>query len=62
VGESGPATMSGFAVNRTRIPRLAALFERALLKEVNTEEIRQETVYRYNVEIPSLNTAGQRNQ
>lgn len=61
-GESGPATMTGFAVQRIRIPRLAALFNRALLKEVNTEEIRQETVYRYTLEIPSLEASAQRGQ
>jgi hypothetical protein len=61
-GESGPATMTGFAVQRTRIPRFAALFEKALLKEVNTEEIRNETVYRYTLEIPSLDATTQRGQ
>ncbi len=52
--EAGQATMNGFAVNRSRIPRLSSLFDRALLKEVTTEEIRGETVYRYKIEVPSL--------
>lgn len=53
-GETGSARLDGFAINRERIPRISALFEKALLKEVSTEEIRKETVYRYKLEIPSL--------
>ena len=52
--ENGQASMGGFAVNRTRIPRLAALFDNSQLKEVTTEEIRGETVYRYRIEVPSI--------
>ncbi|MER3522687.1 MAG: hypothetical protein C4326_01115 [Ignavibacteria bacterium] len=62
VGEAGPAGLSGFAVNRSRIPRLAALFDNALLKEVTTEEIREETVYRYRMDIPSLDAAAPQNR
>lgn len=54
VPESGEVTLNGFAVNRSRIPRLSAMFEQALLKEVSTEEIRGETVYRYKIEVPSI--------
>lgn len=54
--EAGQATMNGFAVSRSRIPRLSSLFDKALLKEVTTEEIREETVYRYKIEVPSLPT------
>lgn len=52
--ESGATTMNGFAVSRSRIPRLSALFEKSDLKEVTTEEIRGETVYRYKIEIPTI--------
>ncbi len=54
--EAGQATVNGFAVSRSRIPRLSSLFDRALLKEVTTEEIRGETVYRYKIEVPSLSS------
>jgi hypothetical protein len=52
--ETGSATMNGFAVSRARIPRIAALFPNAQLKEVTTEEIRDERVYRYKIEVPSI--------
>lgn len=56
---SGQVTINGFAVNRSRIPRLSALFDDAQLKEVLTEEIRNETVYHYKIEVPSIIKAGQ---
>ena len=52
--ESGQATLNGFAVNRSRIPRMSALFDNSQLKEVTTEEIRGETVYRYKIEVPTI--------
>lgn len=52
--EAGQVTLNGFAVNRSRIPRLSSMFDNALLKEVTTEEIRGETVYRYKIEVPSI--------
>ncbi|MBI5474086.1 MAG: PilN domain-containing protein [Ignavibacteriae bacterium] len=52
--ETGQATLNGFAVNRSRIPRMSALFDNSQLKEVTTEEIRGETVYRYKIEVPSI--------
>jgi hypothetical protein len=48
----GPMTMNGFTVYRTRIPRLATLFENSVLKEVNVQAIREQTVYRYKIEVP----------
>lgn len=48
----GPMTMNGFTVYRTRIPRLATLFENSILKEVNVQAIREQTVYRYKMEVP----------
>ncbi|MEK7251106.1 MAG: hypothetical protein AAB209_11870 [Bacteroidota bacterium] len=52
--ENGQVTMNGFAVSRSRIPRLSSMFDNARLKEVSTEEIRGETVYRYKIEVPSI--------
>jgi Tfp pilus assembly protein PilN len=49
----GPMTMNGFTVYRTRIPRLATLFENSVLKEVNVQAIREQTVYRYKIEVPA---------
>ncbi len=50
--EVGQMTLNGFAVYRTRIPRISALFEGAVLKEVNVQQIREETVYYYKIEVP----------
>lgn len=57
--ESGQVTMNGFAVSRSRIPRLTSMFDNAQLKEVTTEEIRGETVYRYKIEVPTIIKANQ---
>ena len=58
VAPGGPMTMNGFTVYRTRIPRLSALFENSILKEVSVQAIREQTVYRYKLEIP-VPAAGQ---
>lgn len=52
-GQEGIIKMNGFTVYRTRIPRLATLFDNSLLKEVNVQAIRDQTVYRYNIEVPT---------
>lgn len=52
--ETGQVTMNGFTVARSRIPRLSALFDKSELKEVTTEEIRDETVYRYKIDVPTI--------
>ena len=52
-GDAGVMTVNGFTVYRTRIPRLATLFDNSLLKEVNVQEIREQTVYRYKIEVPA---------
>jgi hypothetical protein len=49
----GVIRMNGYTVYRTRIPRLATLFDNSLLKEVNVQAIRDQTVYRYNIEVPA---------
>jgi Tfp pilus assembly protein PilN len=50
--DAGTLTLNGFTVYRTRIPRLSTLFENSLLKEVSVQQIRDETVYRYKIEVP----------
>ena len=52
-GQEGLIKINGFTVYRTRIPRLATLFDNSLLKEVNVQAIRDQTVYKYNIEVPS---------
>jgi hypothetical protein len=52
-GADGAMAMNGFTVYRTRIPRLSALFDNSLLKEVNVQEIREHTVYKYRIEVPA---------
>jgi hypothetical protein len=52
-GTDGLLVMNGFAVYRTRIPRLSTLFENSVLKEVNVQAIREQTVYKYRVEVPA---------
>lgn len=50
--EEGSLTLNGFSIYRTRIPRMASLFDNSVLKEVNVQEIREQTVYRYKLEVP----------
>jgi Tfp pilus assembly protein PilN len=50
--DAGTLTLNGFAVYRTRIPRMSTLFENSVLKEVSVQQIRDETVYRYKLEVP----------
>jgi len=51
-GSDGAMAMNGYAVYRTRIPRLSSLFDNSLLKEVNVQAIREQTVYKYRLEVP----------
>ncbi len=53
LGGDNVITMNGFTTYRMRIPRLATLFDNSLLKEVNVQEIREQTVYRYRIEVPA---------
>ncbi|MFN0158413.1 MAG: hypothetical protein ACKVRP_10125 [Bacteroidota bacterium] len=50
--EKGVLSLNGFTVYRTRIPRMASLFDNAVLKEVNVQKIREQEVYRYSIEVP----------
>jgi len=52
-GGDGLLVMNGFAVYRTRIPRFSTLFDNSVLKEVNVQEIREQTVYKYKIEVPA---------
>jgi hypothetical protein len=56
-GTDGSMVMNGFAVYRTRIPRLSSLFDNSLLKEVNVQAIREQTVYKYRIEVPTPTSA-----
>ncbi len=58
-GADGAVAMNGFTVYRTRIPRLSAQFDQSVLKEVNVQEIREQTVYRYKIDVPSAVVAEQ---
>jgi hypothetical protein len=50
---TGDMMMNGFTTYRTRIPRLSTLFDDALLEEVNVQEIRKQTVYKYRIKVPN---------
>jgi hypothetical protein len=50
--QEGSVDVNGYAVYRTRIPRLSTLFENALLQEVTVQSIREQTVYHYKIDVP----------
>ena len=52
-GKEGTFALTGFTVYRKRIPRMAALFDNSVLKEVNVLAIREEEVYKYTIDIPA---------
>ncbi len=53
-GKDPEMVVNGFTTYRTRIPRLSALFDSSVLEEVNVQEIRKETVYKYRIKVPTL--------
>ena len=55
-GAQDPNTIliSGRSIYRTRIPRLASVFERATLKEVRTISIRGKTLYEFDIEVEQV--------
>jgi len=53
-GRDPEMVVNGFTTYRTRIPRLSALFDSSVLEEVNVQEIRKETVYKYRIKVPTL--------
>ena len=52
-GVEGNVVLNGFTVYRGRIPRLSTLFDNSLLEEVNVQAIREQTVYKYRIRVPS---------
>ncbi len=56
-GKEAELLVNGFTTYRTRIPRLSALFDNALLEEVNVQEIRKQPVYKYRIKVPTLTAA-----
>jgi hypothetical protein len=52
--DAGSVTLNGFSIYRTRIPRMATLFDNSVLKEVTVTEIREQTVYNYKIEVPPI--------
>jgi len=52
----GAMTVKGYALYRTRIPRIAALLDNATLSEVTVVQIREKTppVYRFVITVPPL--------
>jgi hypothetical protein len=51
---SGALKLSGRSIYRTRIPRLASLFEKATLREVRTTKIRDKVVYEFDLFVEQL--------
>jgi len=47
-------TISGRSIYRTRIPRLASLFEKATLKAVRTTTIREKIVYEFDLQVDQI--------
>lgn len=66
--EKGNIIISGRAIYRTRIPRIASIFEKATLKEVRTITIRKKILYEFDIviervdkfDIPEPNYTGTR--
>ena len=58
-GKEPDMLMNGFTTYRARIPRMSALFSDALLEEVNVQEIRKQTVYRYRIKVPAASAVSQ---
>jgi hypothetical protein len=46
--------ISGRALYRTRIPRMASIFEKATLKEVRTITIRKKILYEFDIVIEKV--------
>ncbi len=52
----GGMVMSGYALYRTRIPKLAAFYERATLRHVAEKLIRDRRVYEFEIYVPNIRT------
>jgi len=55
----GGMEISGFALYRSRIPKFAALFDKATLRQIAVKEIRDKRVYEFNLYIPDIARRGQ---
>ncbi len=56
-GGNGSLVISGRSIYRTRIPRLASLFERATLQAVRTGTIRDKIIYDFDLLVEQLDRA-----
>ncbi len=52
--QGGGITLNGFAIFRSRVPRLSGLFENATLRQVLVQEIRDKIVYKFSIEVPDV--------
>lgn len=50
-------TISGRSIYRTRIPRLASLFEKATLRAVRTMAIREKIIYEFDLQVDQIDKA-----
>lgn len=50
-------TIKGRSIYRTRIPRLASLFEKATLKAVRTTTIREKIIYEFDLQVDQIDKA-----
>lgn len=55
--QAGSLLLSGRAVYRTRIPRLASIFEKATLRSVKTATIRDKIVYEFEMVVDQVDKA-----
>ncbi len=60
--EGGNLVFNGFAIYRSRIPKIAQLNSNTILNKVMQEEIREKTVYNYELTIPKGNEIRQNEQ
>jgi hypothetical protein len=55
----GGMEISGIALYRSRIPKFAALFDKATLREIAVKEIRERKVYEFDLYVPDIARPGQ---
>jgi hypothetical protein len=55
----GGMDISGIALYRSRIPKFAALFDKATLRQIAVKEIRDRKVYEFNLYVPDIARRGQ---
>lgn len=52
MAREGEVILEGFSIYRSRIPRIAELYENTILRRVSQTEIREKTVYNFELRIP----------